>query len=245
VFTAGFVILQPFSTAISRSIGCREWISAQLAVWGVLAMSHAAIRDRMTFFVLRFFIGVAEAGFIPSAMFFLSNLYPKEYIAFRVGLFTGLYSFSNTVSGLLADAVMRLEPGGIHNWQVLYLLEGGLTVAMALMSFWILPSSAGTAWMLSPDERAHASHRMNEDTNQPVDLIDNHKWSLQDFTDAIRDWRKMVLSICTTFVIIPLWSFFSIMPLIANSLGFKGASAGFMLVPPFLVYVGSKALLKY
>jgi MFS family permease len=200
-------------------------------------MAHAAIRDRTTFFALRFFLGAAESGFIPSALFFLSTLYPKEYIGFRVGVFTGLFSLSNAVSGMLASAVMKLEPNGIHNWQVLYLLEGGLTVAMAFMSFWILPSSAGTAWMLSLDEREHALRRMNEDVDQPDDFVDGKSWILQDFTDTLRDWRKIVLSICCVFVLVPIWSFFSLMPIVANGLGYKGSAVNMLLVPPFFMYV--------
>jgi sugar phosphate permease len=237
LFMASYILLQPFSTAVSRWIGCREWISALLAVWGVLAMGHAAVRSRSAFLMLRFAQGAAEAGFIPVATYFMTTLYPKEYLGYRIGMFTGLFSLSNACAGLLAKAIMRLDPDGIHNWQVLYLLEGGVTVAMSFMSFWILPGSARTAWMLSPEEKAHAWHRMNEDSALPENHIEPKSLTLRDFTDAVKDWRKLVLVVCTIFVIVPLWSFFAILPLVIHEFGYRGIAASGMMVPPFIMFV--------
>jgi MFS family permease len=234
-YAISFVVLQPFSTVVARWVGSREWISILLAIWGVFCMAHAAIRDRTTFFVLRFFLGAAEAGFIPVAHYFISTLYPKEYLGYRVGLFNALFALSNGLAGLLANAVMKLNPEGIHNWQVLYLLEGGVTVGMAFMSYWILPGSITSAWMLTPDEKTHATLRMNQDIGKPQDYVDRKSLTIKDVVDALTDWRKFVLTLCTIFVILPLWSFFNVIPLIASGLGYRGSSIQLLTIPPIFV----------
>jgi MFS family permease len=237
IYSISYIILQPFSTTVARWIGCREWISVLLAVWGVICMGHAAIRSRYTFFTLRFLLGAAESGFTPTAYYFISTLYPKEYLGLRIGLFTGLFSFSNSLSGLLADAIMKLEPDGIHNWQVLYMLEGGVTLGMAFLSYFIVPGDIPSAWMLTAEEKLHAVHRQNIDAGLPENHIDTKAMTWRDATDALRDWRRMTLNVCTVFLILPLFSFFALNPLLVQSFGYSGSAATLMTVPPVLTQV--------
>jgi MFS family permease len=179
-------------------------------------MAHAATNSSRTFFALRLLLGAAEAGFVPTSFYYMSTLYPKEYLGFRGGLFTGMYSVAASFAGLIATGVLSINTPQIKGWQALYLLEGGLTVVMGFISLFILPATADTAWFLTPTERIHASQRMNADIGQEPDHVEPTSLTKRDIVDAVRDWRKLAIIVCNIFVVLPVTAFTTFLPLIVK-----------------------------
>jgi MFS family permease len=201
---------------ISRRVGARNWISVMLAVWGAISMAHAATSNRPMFLALRLLLGAAEAGFVPTSFYYMSTLYPKEYLGFRAGMFTGMYSVSAAFSGLIATGVLKIETNTLKGWQVLFLLEGGLTVLMAFVTLAILPLSPGTAWFLSAPEREHASRRLNADSGEELDHVETTNLTRHDIFNAFKDWRKLVIILFNIFVVLPVTAFTTFLPLITK-----------------------------
>ncbi|KAF2673481.1 MFS general substrate transporter [Microthyrium microscopicum] len=245
LYSVTYVTLQPFSAMIGRRVGARNWISAMLGIWGVISMAHAATRKESTFQALRLLLGAAEAGFVPTSFYYLSTIYPKEYLGFRSGMFTGMYAVAGAFSGLVATGVLKLHSGAIRNWQILFLLEGGLTVLMAFVSLVSLPGRVETAWFLSPAERAHASRRINVDVGQDLDHVESTSLTKQDIVDAFRDWRKLAIVACNIFIVLPVTAFTTFLPVMTKGMGYKGVNASLMSVPPFVVgFVGLLIIMK-
>ncbi|EWZ33063.1 hypothetical protein FOZG_14558 [Fusarium oxysporum Fo47] len=94
---------------------------------------------------LRLLIGAAEAKFIQIGMYYLSNMYPKYLVGFREGIYR------------------HIESPRFHRWQDVFLLEGGVTVLLGILNFFIFPKGLATAWFLPPEERLHAVRRMEID----------------------------------------------------------------------------------
>lgn len=113
---------------LARRVGIKYFIGLQVMLWGGLCMCHAAIRNSATLIALRLLIGAAEAGFTQIGMFYMSTLYPKYEVGFRMAMFTGMYSVAGAFAGILAYGLLKIESETLHGWQVLFLVEGGITV---------------------------------------------------------------------------------------------------------------------
>jgi MFS family permease len=237
-----FVTLQPFSTIMGRWIGPKYWIPTLMICWGSLCMAHAGIKGRGTLIALRLLLGAAEAGFVPTTFYYLSTIYPSYSLGFRLGLFSGMYSIAGAFAGLIAYGVFQIKSDMYKGWQILFLLEGGLTLFMAAVSMAALPRRVETAWFLTPAERLHAVHRMEVDMADDLDIDaegrvvkENKMVTKRDVLDALKDWKKLFTVVFNIFATLPVSAFGTFLPLVVKGMGYTGVKANLMSVPPFVV----------
>ncbi|KAJ9295876.1 hypothetical protein DTO217A2_8938 [Paecilomyces variotii] len=174
-FFAFFVALQPVGAAAGRKFGMGRWVPAVMALWGLFTMLHIWISKRWQLITVRILIGCLEAGFYPTTVSYLSLFYTRYEFARRLGLFYGQYAVAGALGGFLAFVVFYCFPpddrtdagslpsGGWRPWQTLFLIEGALTMLVALIGFFWLPRSPGTAWFLNREERILADERIRID----------------------------------------------------------------------------------
>jgi MFS family permease len=239
LLSATFVTLQPFATVLGRRIGPKYFIPILMLSWGAVCMAHAGITNRAQLIALRLLLGAFEAGFVPTVFYYLGTLYPHYMLGFRLGLFAGMFSIASAFSGLIAYGIFHIHSTKYKDWQLLFLIEGGVTLFMAIITLFVLPDKLSTAWFLSESERRHAVHRMQID-NPQVDedgnhIEDNHKVTLQNLRDAITDWRKLLIICCNICSVLPVSVFSVFMPLIVKGMGYSGVDANLMSVSPFVV----------
>ncbi|RAL14112.1 MFS general substrate transporter [Aspergillus homomorphus CBS 101889] len=136
----GVILLEIPSNMALQRIGPRRWISAQVLLFGVLAALQIFIRDRTGFLVTRAVLGLAEAGYIPAAMYTLSTWYTKEQLTKRIAIFFfGMFGGA-AISPLLGAALLKLDGrGGLAGWKWIFLVEGLWSIIMALLLFTALP----------------------------------------------------------------------------------------------------------
>lgn len=222
---------------LARRVGIKYFIGVQVMLWGGLCMCHAAIRGSGTLIALRLLIGAAEAGFTQIGMFYMSTLYPKYDVGFRMGMFTGMYSVAGAFAGVLAYGLLKAGTATLHGWQVLFLVEGGITVFLGIISFFLLPKSLSGAWFLNAEERAHAIRRMELDLAgaQEEGDIDSTSVTRRDIIDVAKDWKKLLTVLCNITTVLPVTAFTTFLPLVVQGMGYQGIKATLMSVPPFVV----------
>ena len=120
-----------------------------MVAWGTVCMAHAATKNRATLIALRLLLGAFEAGFVPTSFYYLSTLYPKYNLGFRLGLFSGMYSIAGAFAGLIAYGIFQIQHLSVHNWQLLFLIEGALSIFMAVVTVLVLPARLDSAWCKS------------------------------------------------------------------------------------------------
>ncbi|KAK8043145.1 MFS general substrate transporter [Apiospora phragmitis] len=237
LFSATYVVLQPVMVILARRVGVKYFLAVQLVTWGGLCMCHTAIRSAGTLIALRLLLGAAEAGFTQIGNYYMSTVYPKAELAWRVGLFSSMYSLAGAFAGLLAYALLQLETPHLHGWQAVFLLEGGFTVLLGLLTPLALPRRLGTAWFLTAPERAHALYRMEVDlsgTQESADDEDAHGTGTvtrRDLADVLTDWKKLATVLCNVTSVLPGMGYYA------------GPDATPMSAPPFLAGVASLLLL--
>ncbi|OAK99244.1 MFS general substrate transporter [Phaeosphaeriaceae sp. SRC1lsM3a] len=170
LFFAFFVALQPLGAALGRRYGMVAWVPSCMFVWGLSTALHAWVRHRWQLYTLRIIIGCMEAGFYPVTVTYLSLFYTRFEFGRRLSLFYGQAAVGGSLGGIISYLVFsRFKDDGEHAnskwhpWQLLFLLEGLLTMGVALVGYFWLPHNAATAWFLTPQEREYASSRILRD----------------------------------------------------------------------------------
>lgn len=154
VFFLGYALFEVPSNLILERVGARRWIARIMITWGLLAAGMMFIRTPLSFYILRFLLGLAEAGFYPGVVLYLTYWFPQSQRARTTGLFLTAVAISGVVGGPLSGSILALHgAGGLAGWQWLFLLEGLPATLLGIVVFFYLPDGPQTAHWLTPAER--------------------------------------------------------------------------------------------
>lgn len=166
-----------------------------MIIWGVISAATAACNSFGGLVACRFFLGVVEAAFFPGCLYYLSCWYTREELGVRTTyLYTGSL-ISGAFSGLIAAGITNNMDGdlGMRAWRWLFLIEGVLTVAIALAAFFILPNFPRTTTWLSEEETALAVWRLEEDIGSDDWTASEDQSMWHGFSLALKDVKMWVL----------------------------------------------------
>jgi MFS transporter, ACS family, tartrate transporter len=154
IFSLGYVIFGvPSNLALAR-FGARRWLAAIMIGWGLISASMMFIDGAASFYVLRFLLGAAEAGFFPGIILFLTWWFPERERTPALALFLTAVSVAYVFGGPISGGLLELDNvAGLDGWQWLFLLEGLPAVALGFVTLRFLDERPGDAAWLEPDER--------------------------------------------------------------------------------------------
>jgi ACS family tartrate transporter-like MFS transporter len=161
IFFIGYALFEVPSNLILVRVGARLWIARIMITWGILSVAIMYVQGPMSFYVLRFLLGVAEAGFLPGIIYYLGNWYPAAERARAVSWFMLAIPLSTVIGGPLAGLILELDGWhGLTGWQWLFLLEGLPAVVLGFVVLVYLTDSPDKAEWLTSDERRWLSERV-------------------------------------------------------------------------------------
>jgi MFS transporter, ACS family, tartrate transporter len=154
IFSLGYVIFGvPSNLALAR-FGARRWLAAIMIGWGLISASMMFIDGAASFYVLRFLLGAAEAGFFPGIILFLTWWFPERERTPALALFLTAVSVAYVFGGPISGGLLELDNvAGLDGWQWLFLLEGLPAVALGFVTLRFLDERPEDAAWLEPDER--------------------------------------------------------------------------------------------
>jgi ACS family tartrate transporter-like MFS transporter len=124
IFFLGYFIFEVPSNILLSKVGARVWIARILITWGLIAACTAFIVGPFTFYSIRFALGVAEAGFFPGIILYLTSWFPSFYRSRIVGIFMAAIPLSNILGSLVSGALLNLDGWlGLAGWQWLFILR--------------------------------------------------------------------------------------------------------------------------
>ncbi|MGH3102076.1 MAG: MFS transporter, partial [Thermoleophilia bacterium] len=155
IFSLGYVVFGvPSNLALAR-FGARRWLAAIMIVWGLISASMALIHSAAGFYVLRFLLGAAEAGFFPGIILFLTWWFPERERTRVLALFFTAIAVAYVAGGPLSGGLLELDGFlGLDGWQWLFLVEGLPAIALGWMTRRFLDDRPEQADWLEPEERA-------------------------------------------------------------------------------------------
>jgi ACS family tartrate transporter-like MFS transporter len=154
IFFVSYTLLEIPSNLMLARVGAGPWIARIMLSWGLVSAAMAFVHDATTFYVLRFLLGAAEAGFFPGIIYYLTQWFPARERARAVALFMTGTAIAGVIGGPLSSALLLLDGAwGFHGWQWLFLAEGVPAVLLAPVVWRQLNQSPATATWLPEDER--------------------------------------------------------------------------------------------
>ena len=155
VFFLGYCLFEVPSNLVLYRTGARVWIARIMMTWGIAASAMMLVHTPWSFYLLRFLLGVAEAGFFPGIIFYLTFWYPARARARAYAWFLAAIPVCGVIGGPISGALLGLDGRlGLQGWQWLFLLEGLPSVLVGFLVLWLLPDRPGDARWLPPAERA-------------------------------------------------------------------------------------------
>jgi MFS transporter, ACS family, tartrate transporter len=154
IFFVGYILVQWPSLWLLQRIGMRRWVFVVAAVWGLAATGLAFVHSATSFYALRLLLGIAEGGFAPGVMFYLSQWIPRRYRAGAISTFMLAVPVSSIVGGPLAGWLMSVDnPIDWAGWRWMLLIEGTPTLLVAIAAFRLIPDRPRDAAWLGDEER--------------------------------------------------------------------------------------------
>lgn len=166
IFFVGYLIFEVPSNLILLRVGARRWIARIMVTWGLISAAMMFVTTPTSFYVMRFLLGVAEAGFIPAILLYLTYWFPASQRSKVTALFLTGIPMSGVVGGPLSGWIMS-SMGGVHGlsgWQWLFLLEGIPTVLIGVVAFFFLDDRVADAKWLTQDEKELIEQNLRNDS---------------------------------------------------------------------------------
>lgn len=165
IFFLSYTLFEIPSNMILARVGARLWIARIMITWGLISAGMMFARSPMHFFVLRFLLGAAEAGFFPGIIYYLTQWFPRRERARTIAAFMAATLVAGIVGGPVSGALLMLHGrGGLAGWQWLFLLEGLPAVALGFVVFGFLTERPEGATWLSAAERASLVALLRQDS---------------------------------------------------------------------------------
>jgi ACS family tartrate transporter-like MFS transporter len=243
VFFLGYFLFEVPSNLILHRVGVRLWIARIMVTWGIVSAASAFATGPKGFYALRFLLGIAEAGFFPGIILYLTLWFPARRRALAAALFMAAAPLSTAIGSPISGALMELPTiAGLRNWQWLYILEAIPAILLGFVVLKVLTDRPEQAHWLEPEERdwlitTLQAERANSNspTAHPAGV-----WR------ALRDPRVLALSLIylgtsAGLYALGLWS-----PLILRQFGFSSIETGWInAVPSAVAIIGMTAWARH
>ncbi|MFK3602401.1 MFS transporter [Pseudomonas sp. AP19] len=153
LFFIGYALFEVPSNMLLQKVGARIWLTRIMFTWGIVATLMAFIQNETQFYVLRFLLGVAEAGFFPGVIYYFTRWLPGVERGKAIAIFLSGSAVASLISGPLSGALLQIEGFGFHGWQWMFAIEGLASVALGFFVWFWLDSKPHDAQWLSREEQ--------------------------------------------------------------------------------------------
>lgn len=229
IFFLGYFLFEVPSNLILQRVGARRWIARIMVTWGLISAAMALVQGPVSFFVLRFLLGLAEAGFLPGMILYLTTWFPQARLARFVGLFMMAVPLASAIGAPISSLILTTHGFlGLAGWQWLFIIEGLPSCALGLAVLAVLPDGPATARWLTAEERRTLAARLAADRDRPVERVH------AALGPAMADARVWLLCLTYFGIVVGLYGVGLWLPQLIRGLGFSIAQVGVLTALPYL-----------
>ncbi|CUA78239.1 putative transporter YIL166C [Saccharomyces cerevisiae S288c] [Rhizoctonia solani] len=254
IFYLSFMCAELPSQLVSKRLGPDVWLPIQLSVGFSIfgAMAQCKLNSRESFFATRCLLGLLEGGFIPDIILFLSYFYKGNELPIRLAFFWMSYTFTDISGALFGSGILQMR--GIHGWEgwrYLFLIEGAVSAAVGVFSFFWLPASPtqtkgilrGKDGWFTEREEVIMVNRILQDDPSKGGMHNRQGLHLSDFWASIMDydnWGLYLIGICAYIPPTPPTAY---MTLTLRNLGFNTLNSNLLTIPYSVLFMMNNFLL--
>nr|WP_283776946.1 MFS transporter [Pseudomonas syringae] len=163
LFFVGYALFEVPSNMLLQRYGARAWLTRIMFTWGAAAMAMAFVQGETSFYVLRFILGAAEAGFFPGIIYYFTQWLPSSDRGKAMALFLSGSAIASVISGPVSGALLGIEGLNLHGWQWMFLIEGFASIVLCGFVWFWLQSHPHEARWLSEEEKTALSTAIAEE----------------------------------------------------------------------------------
>jgi ACS family tartrate transporter-like MFS transporter len=229
LFFFGYFLAEVPSNLALQAIGARKWIARILITWGLISAATAFVIGPVSFGVMRFLLGLGEAGFTPGVFLYFTYWFPARARGTATAAFLLGIPIANIIGAPISSSLLTIDGvAGLHGWQWLLILEGLPATILGFVCFFTLTDKPEHAKWLSPDERSWLAEVLAAERQA---IAAKHSSRLRD---AFLNWRVLVCAAVNFCAIIGSVGLGLWMPQIIKGLGFGVVAVGFIAAVPYI-----------
>ncbi len=237
IFFLGYFLFEVPSNLIMVRVGARRWIARIMFTWGLFAIAMLFTRDAASFYTLRFLLGIAEAGFFPGVILYLTYWFTRPERGRIIALFMTANMIAQIVGSPISGMLLNVHGGGLKGWQWLFLLEGIPAVLLTFVVLSYLPNGPKDARWLGEEEKQWLTSRLQvEDAEQA-----EHGVSL---FRALTNPRVVLMSVLYFTLVNGMYGYAFWLPSLIKSFGkISDAQVGWLTALPYLATAGGMVII--
>ncbi|KAL1648075.1 hypothetical protein SLS58_002402 [Diplodia intermedia] len=246
IFYVSFLLAELPSQLISKWMGPDHWIPIQMVSWSVIASMQAFISGRKSFFLTRCLLGALEGGFVPEQILYLSYWYTSSEMPTRLSWFWVSSKATDMSSAFIAYVLLRLRGFfGAAGWQWLFFLEGLLTGAIGVLSWYYLPPGptqtasafrGEEGWFTARQEKIMINRVLRDDPSKG-DMHNRQAITPQMLWECLADWHMWPLYLLGLTAFVPQYPMTAYLTLQLREIGFDPLDTNLLVIPPMCLYV--------
>ena len=230
IFFFGYAFFEVPSNMVLQRVGARLWIARIMITWGIISALMAAATGPISFLVLRFLLGVAEAGFFPGMIFYLTQWFPSAVRARAISILYIAVPVSNAVAAMLSGIILGMDGMlGLKGWQWIFIIEAMPAILLAFVVLRLMTDRPAIATWLKPDEREWLESELEAERRQVESA------GRISMLQALFDWRVLVLSAIYLTGVTASYGVVFFLPQIIKSLGLSNLMTGFVTAIPYTI----------
>ncbi|MDR5856102.1 MFS transporter [Caballeronia sp. LZ062] len=193
IFFLGYFLFEVPSNVILHKVGARNWLARIMLTWAVISASFVFVKSPTMFYILRFFLGVAEAGFAPGVILYLTYWFPAARRAKALSLFFMAIPLAGIIGGPLSGYIMHALQGvhGLAGWKWLFLLEALPSLVLGVVILFYLDNGIASAKWLTDAEKTLLARNVEKDNAQKLEHV-----SIRAFIGDRRLWLMAAIYFC-------------------------------------------------
>jgi MFS family permease len=231
IFFIGYFFFEVPSNVLLKKYGARMWIARIMISWGIISSAVMFVTDEWTFYIMRFLLGIAEAGFFPGIIFYLTLWYPSSHRSTRTAWFVAAIAVSGVIGNPVSGWIMDMFSGvlGLKGWQWLFLAEGLPSIIVGFWVIYYLDSGIQEAKWLTTEEKILLEERLVEEDKGKTE----HR-----LIDAFKSRKVYAMSFIYFTLMIGLYGIAFWLPTIVKAFGIQGyLGIGLVTAIPYAVCV--------
>jgi ACS family tartrate transporter-like MFS transporter len=230
IFFAGYILFEIPSNLALQRFGARIWIARIMISWGIVATAMALVHNEASFYALRFLLGVAEAGFFPGIILYLTYWFPARERARIVSLFMAAVPLATVIGGPVSGALLEMHGLlGFAGWHWLFIIEGLPAIGLGVIVLFFLDDRPEEARWLTPAERKALSATLAAEAEATRDV------GYAGLGQALTRPRVFVLGLIYFCIVTGLYGIGFWMPQVIQTFGLEPLQIGFLTAIPYLV----------
>lgn len=230
LFFIGYFLFEAPANLVLARVGARVWFTRIMATWGLITVALGFTSSPAMFYVLRFLLGAAEAGFFPGVLYVLTLWYPQAHRGRMIGAFMIASAAANAVGAVIGGALLDMDGlFGLAGWQWVFIATGLPAVLLAPYVLWRLPNGPETAPWLAPEQKAWIARTLADEAAAAPEAGHAAAWR------AILDRRVLLLALMYVGFPLAAYGLSYWLPTVVKGFGVSNTVNGLLNVIPWIL----------